>query len=113
MLSRDFRNDGGLEDALRAHERNTLSLPHEPLTKQGERKHLTTQSRLPLQPSEAADRTKRSRSSESNTSVSRSWRVPSSWLRRSSVALGWDFTVPEWCRYTDDRREDDSAASVL
>jgi hypothetical protein len=53
MLRGDFRNHGGLEDALRPHERDSLPLPHEPLTEQAERKDLTTEIRLPLQPYES------------------------------------------------------------
>ena len=49
---RDFGNDSGLEDALPPHERDSLSFPHEPLTEQAERKDLTTEIRLLVQPGE-------------------------------------------------------------
>jgi len=50
---RYLRYHGRLEDALRPHERDSLSLPHESLTEEAERKDLTTEIRLPLQPSES------------------------------------------------------------
>ena len=49
---RDFGNNGRLEDARRPHERDSLSLPHEPLAEQRQRKDLTTEIRLSVQPSE-------------------------------------------------------------